>query len=284
MKTENIQHVSDTAHWIAAFRALETDRPDAVFKDHLAKKLAGETGFEMVETTPNKEAMAFAMVARTTAIDRLVESAITQGVDTVINLGAGLDTRPYRMKLPADLHWVEVDFQKSINFKNNLLLSDNPVCRLTRIGADLSVDDERTRVFQKLNAETKQALIITEGVVAYLTKEQAEKLSTSIHSFPNFHFWIMDYTQGKLRTNSYLKSLKKKLVHAPLQFNEKDPIQFFSRQGWRLAENIFILDEADRIKRKLPLKFPLTILMRLFPKTIRSLGNRTYGYAMFRHD
>src|SRR4051812_6371436 len=138
MKTENIHHVSDTAHWIAAFRALETDRPDAVFKDHLARKLAGETGFEMVATTPNKEAMGFAMVVRTTAIDKLVESAIAQGVDTVINLGAGLDTRPYRMQLPPHLHWVEVDFPKSIKFKNDLLFSDKPVCRLTRIAADLS--------------------------------------------------------------------------------------------------------------------------------------------------
>jgi methyltransferase (TIGR00027 family) len=228
--------------------------------------------------------LGFGLVGRTTAIDKLVESAIAQGVDTVINLGAGLDTRPYRMQLPSHLHWVEVDFPKSIKFKNDLLFSDKPVCRLTRIAADLSIDEERTSVFQKLNAETNKALIITEGVVAYLTSEQAEKLSASLHASPNFHLWIMDYSQGKFRKNSFSKSLKKKLVHAPLQFNEKNPIQFFNRHGWKLAENIFMLDEADRINRKAPLKFPFTILMRLFPEMIRSIGNKTYGYAMFRHD
>lgn len=47
--------------------------------------------------------MAFAMTLRTVAIDRLVQMAIARGVDTVINLGAGLDTRPYRMELPPTL-------------------------------------------------------------------------------------------------------------------------------------------------------------------------------------
>src|SRR5688572_11381442 len=105
-----IHHISDTALWIAGFRAMETDRQDAVFRDPFAKKLAGERGLEMVAITPNVEAMALAIVVRTCAIDRMIEMAISDKIDTVINLGAGLDTRPYRLKLPANLIWIEVDF------------------------------------------------------------------------------------------------------------------------------------------------------------------------------
>jgi len=86
--SNEIHHVSDTAMWIAAYRAQESERPDAVFRDPLARKLAGDRGFRMVETTPNTSAMAFAMVARTTAIDSLVLRALEKGVDTVVNLGA----------------------------------------------------------------------------------------------------------------------------------------------------------------------------------------------------
>lgn len=99
-----ISHISDTALWIAGYRAQETARPDAIFNDPLANKLAGERGVEMVRVTPKSHLMAFAMAIRTTGIDRLVEHAIALGAATVINLGAGLDTRPYRMKLPDDLN------------------------------------------------------------------------------------------------------------------------------------------------------------------------------------
>lgn len=37
-----IENVSDTAFWVAHYRALETKRPDALFHDPLAGVLAGE--------------------------------------------------------------------------------------------------------------------------------------------------------------------------------------------------------------------------------------------------
>jgi methyltransferase (TIGR00027 family) len=282
MEDELIHHVSDTALWIAGYRAQESARNDAVFKDPLAEKLAGEQGKQMVATTPHTEQMAFAMVTRTTAIDRLVYHAIEKGIDTVINLGAGLDTRPYRMNLPIALRWIEVDFQHMINYKSNLLKDNNPVCNLERIAFDLSKTNERKILFEGLGKQTKRALVITEGVIAYLTNEQAAKLSKDLFEVSSFYYWIQDYNQGRLRKNRFAKDLRKKLVHAPLQFNEKDPLNFFSKDGWVVDENIHILDEADRIGRKLPLELPLTLLKAIFPNKIRELGNKTYGYVMFR--
>jgi O-methyltransferase involved in polyketide biosynthesis len=37
-----IENVSDTAFWIAHYRAVESARPDALFRDPLAALLAGE--------------------------------------------------------------------------------------------------------------------------------------------------------------------------------------------------------------------------------------------------
>lgn len=39
-----ISHVSDTAHWVAVYRAMETERPDAIFRDPYARRLAGARG------------------------------------------------------------------------------------------------------------------------------------------------------------------------------------------------------------------------------------------------
>jgi methyltransferase (TIGR00027 family) len=277
---DSIQHISDTAFWIAGFRARETERKDAVFKDILAKKLAGEKGLQMVSETPHSAAMAFAMVIRTSAIDRLVLSAVSQGIDTVINLGAGLDTRPYRLNLPTQLKWIEADFSGLINYKNEKLATDNPVCQLKRIGVNLSDDTERKNLFLKLGSEVKKALVITEGVIGYLTNDQAAALSKDIFSIPSFAFWVQDYAQGKMKNHRRSKDMVKKMVkHTPIQFRSIDPIGFFHNHGWKMKENIFILDEADRIGRSFPMMFPWNLLVKLPP--LRQLGNKTYGYVMF---
>jgi methyltransferase (TIGR00027 family) len=282
METQLINNVSDTALWIAAFRAQESERPDAVFKDVLAKKLAGDRGYQMVEITPFKNFMAFAMVARTTGIDRLVNTAIERGIDTVINLGAGLDTRPYRLPLPVNLRWIEADFPLMMEYKNQLLENDKPACHLQRTAVDLSNDHERKTLFSRLGAESKRALIITEGVIGYLTKEQAAQLSQDLFAIPTFQYWIHDYNQGKMRRHRRARALKKVLVNAPLRFNENDPIGFFTGHGWKVQDNIYILDEADRLGRKLPkLGLPFNIFQKLMPKKFRQLANKTYGYVMY---
>jgi methyltransferase (TIGR00027 family) len=282
MQDQLINNVSDTALWIAAYRAQESERPDAVFKDPLARKLAGERGFKMVEATPIKEHMAFAMVARTTGIDRLINVAIERGIDTVINLGAGLDTRPYRMPLPVNLRWIEVDFPHMIDYKNRLLENDIPACHLQRIATDLSDTIKRKMLFIRLGAETKRALLITEGVVGYLTNEQGAQLSKDLVAIPTFHYWILDYNQGAMRRHRRATDLKKILTNAPLQFNVNDPIAFFTSHGWKVHDNIYLLDEGDRIGRRLPpFKFPLNLFIKLFPKKAREIGNKTYGYVLF---
>jgi methyltransferase (TIGR00027 family) len=278
---ELIDNISDTALWIAAFRAAETARTDAVFRDHLADKLAGKKGHQMVAATPNAKAMAYAMVARTTAIDRLVNDAISLGIDTVINLGAGLDTRPYRLSLPPQLQWIEVDFPHLIQYKEERLKDDLPVCRLERIGADLSQEKERQTLLQQLGGKTTRALVITEGVIGYLTNEAAGELAADLSSVSGFAFWIMDISQGRYRRNRRSRQLNEILKKTPIRFTHPKPIDFFSNYGWRIRTYTGILDETERIGRPFPALFPWTLLLKLFPKTIRRLGNKTYGYALF---
>lgn len=104
-----VSGVSDTARWVAVYRAQESARPDALFHDDLADLLAGEQGRAIVAAAPRRIRDGWWLVARTKLIDDLIEDAIAQGCDRVLNLAAGLDTRPYRLNLPADLVWVEAD-------------------------------------------------------------------------------------------------------------------------------------------------------------------------------
>src|SRR5579864_8323506 len=100
---------TDTALWVAVYRARETERPDAVFRDPLARCLAGERGEQIARSIAFGEKHAWSYVARTWVIDQMIDRLVKSGTDMVVNLAAGLDTRPYRMELPASLEWVEVD-------------------------------------------------------------------------------------------------------------------------------------------------------------------------------
>lgn len=265
-----IEHVSDTARWVAWHRARESERADALFKDPLAAKLAGPR----TASTPTSKAFAFAMAVRTVAIDRLIGTALSMGTDTVINLGAGLDTRPYRMSLPKDLRWIEVDFPPLLDYKTQQLRSDPPVCRLERIPADLSRDADRAALFARLGSEARSAVVLTEGLVAYLANDVAAKLSRDLFAVPSFRLWIQDYRRGRLNRRA------ERRLEAPLQFDVLDPLAFFGAHGWVVREDLRILDEADRVGRALPFLFPWSLLRWVLPGTIREMGNRTYGYAM----
>src|SRR6476469_9976941 len=102
-----IQTVSDTAFMVATYRAMESERADALFHDPLAAKLAGEHGREIVANLTRDARLGEWFVAiRTHIIDALIRAAVAEGIDTIVNLGAGLDTRPYRMQLPGSLRWI----------------------------------------------------------------------------------------------------------------------------------------------------------------------------------
>ena len=98
-----IRNVSDTAAWVAIYRAMETERSDAIFRDPYARKLGGERGQAIVDSMPRGHTMGWPMVVRTAVMDEIVLRCVQQGAATVLNLAAGLDARPYRLALPSTL-------------------------------------------------------------------------------------------------------------------------------------------------------------------------------------
>src|SRR5271165_3563541 len=124
-----ILHVSDTALMVAACRASETERPDGLTQDPFAARLAGERGFAILRQVPNFDLMCFGMGVRTRFLDELVLGTIAeQNIGTVLNLGAGLDTRPWRLALPAGLRWIEADLAPMVDYKAKIMTGERPNC------------------------------------------------------------------------------------------------------------------------------------------------------------
>jgi methyltransferase (TIGR00027 family) len=275
-----ITHIADTALWVATYRALESQRPEALFHDPLADRLAGERGRNIAASMPYPRIMAWALVIRTVAIDELIKRALSLGVDAVINLGAGLDTRPYRMDLPATLRWIEVDFPQMIAYKAEKLEGQRPVCRLDRIGADLSDIPLRRSIFQSIGSEAQRALIITEGVLAYLTAAESGELSRDLFAVPSFRYWIQDYYMGGTKRWAP-RRMRERLKETPFKFEEPEWLSFFERQAWKILENRIAAEEAERLKRPFPAPFPWTAIMMLIPASVREKWRRSSGYVMY---
>src|SRR3954465_10916598 len=103
-----IRDISDTARWAAWCRAVESERPDALFHDPLAKVLAGEQGpaIEAAMTKGRGSTVSFVGVGTVSFHQMLLARLAEGGIDTVLNLAGGLDTRPYRLVLPGHLRWI----------------------------------------------------------------------------------------------------------------------------------------------------------------------------------
>jgi len=135
----SIKHVSGTALWVAYYRAMETKRRDALFRDPYAALLAGGRGGEIVRNIPMGRQSGWSMIVRTCVFDEVIQRLVREeGVDTVLNLGAGLDTRPYRLPLPASMHWIEADLPGILAYKEARLAGERPVCNLRRVSVDLA--------------------------------------------------------------------------------------------------------------------------------------------------
>jgi methyltransferase (TIGR00027 family) len=248
MESAAIHDVSDTAIWVAEYRAMETERADACFRDPLARRLVGDRGPRIVDELPRGRQNAWALVARTCSIDRMVRDAVERDVDLVLNLAAGLDTRPYRMNLPASLSWVEVDYPRLLDHKNGKLHGEKPSCSRESVGLDLAVRADRRALFARLGQAKKRALVLTEGLLPYLTATQVGDLADDLHEQPTFLWWVTDLIgpEALARVN---RMWGRFLAKAPMHFAPREGSAFFADHGFCEVEYRSQLDEVLEIRR-----------------------------------
>src|SRR5258708_7646053 len=130
--------VSDTALLVAIHRAQESERRRPLFRDPYARTLAGERGREIARGMRHG-GVSWPVVVRTVVFDELITRAVERDAAAcVLNLAAGLDTRPYRLDLPAELRWVEADLPGILEYKARRLEGERPRRRLERVAVDLT--------------------------------------------------------------------------------------------------------------------------------------------------
>jgi methyltransferase (TIGR00027 family) len=256
-----IRHISDTALWVAVYRAQESERADAVFRDPYARSLAGNRGMQIAAAMSFAQRHSWSYVARTWLVDQVIEREVQQGTDMVINLAAGLDSRPYRMQLPASLRWVEVDLPDMLNYKQVVLAAERPACAVERVPLDLADTAARRALFQRLGGEAKQVLVVSEGLIIYFEADRAGELARDLSAPSSFRRWVIDLASPALLM-MLQKAIGGPLVEAgsPLKFAPREGPEFFAKYGWKVIETRSLLLTAAKLKR---LSFGMRLLSLL---------------------
>jgi methyltransferase (TIGR00027 family) len=279
-----IQHVSDTAFLVAHHRAVESSRPDALFRDPLAARLAGDKGEAIARDFPAARMSEWSVAVRTVVIDDFLRAAFARGVDLVVNLGAGLDARPYRLDFPANVTWIEVDYPEVIAFKEERLSGETPRCRLERVGLDLADRPARQALLARLDQRATRLLVLTEGVVPYLELDQAATLADDLRALPRLDAWIIDYFAPQVHAQRRRMDRKGQLAKAHFKFNPPDWLGFFAGHGWRPREVRYLPEVGAKLGRKAPLprgvRLMMTLLGPFVPAEKKQRFTRYTGYFL----
>jgi methyltransferase (TIGR00027 family) len=176
-----------TALGLARARAAESERPDRLFADPLAAAFVaagsagGRGGRPPADPSPEQisawMAMADYFAVRTRFFDDHLLAACEVGGRQVVLLGAGLDTRAFRLPWPTGVRLFEVDLPEVLRFKESVLAerAAMPACERVTIPADLRGDWSPALAAAGLDASLPVAWL-AEGLLRYVEEDEGDRL------------------------------------------------------------------------------------------------------------
>ena len=259
-----LRSISDTARWVAFHRATESERADAIIHDPYARRLAGERGETIARELKEN---AWAISIRTYTFDQLILELLGRAaIEMVVNLAAGLDSRPYRLDLAQELQWVEVDLAEIVDPKREILSNEKPRCRLDVITQHLGDETKRRELFSQLNRRSQNTLVLSEGLLIYLDEDRVTSLAADLHAQPNFKYWMVEVTSPKVleyiikKWGHHLKAANASMAFAPADWRK-----FFADRGWEVVQFENMALTARRMNREPGLMKFFGLIARMFP-------------------
>src|SRR5437879_6520555 len=142
----------------------------------------------------------------------------------------------------------------------------------------------RRALFAQIGAAARRVLVVSEGLLIYLTGEQVGALARDLIAQPSFAWWLID-----LASPGLLKMMSKTWGRAvagsaPFQFAPPEGTRFFEPFGWHEAEFRSTWDESLRLKRTMRLAWLWSLLGRLYPKKRREEFRRFSGIVLLERQ
>jgi methyltransferase (TIGR00027 family)/uncharacterized protein (TIGR02246 family) len=234
--------VGNTARWIAATRAMESELALPLFSDPYARELSGEEGFKL--QTLMRAAMGaqgagpdIYLSIRTKYLDDAILHAVrSRNLHQVVLLAAGMDTRAFRIPWPSSVRLFEVDRDEIFNHKEAVLAraGASPACDRRIVRADLAQPWTAALIGAGFD-RSKPAAFLVEGLMMYLEESEALRLMGWIREIAAPGSWLAsDIINPEVMTSPYMARYMNALREAgsPWKFGISEPEQFYAAYGW----------------------------------------------------
>lgn len=232
----NTHHaVAGTGLLVAAMRAVESERDDALFTDHYADALAGTEGRRLLADYRAATGPDPAIIeVRTRFWDEVLQDAAERGNRQFVILAAGMDARAHRLPWPSETVVFEVDQPAVIADKDAKLADAPPACDRRTVGADLTGDWSTPLSNHGHRAATPTAWLI-EGLLQYLEPAVVDRLFSSLDalSAPGSTL-LCDVVSRTLLDSPALAAVREHMsgLGAPWIYGTDDPAGPLEALGW----------------------------------------------------
>lgn len=267
--------ISNTAFYCCGIRMEDALRKNPVCNDQFAKYFMDEKALEIYEPFRSETMANISNVTRCRIIDDILRDEIAKNAKiNVITIGAGFDTRPYRLQ---GGQWLELDEPQIIDYKNERLPASECKNNLERVSICFSGESLSEKL--KTVAKNEPVIIVIEGVFMYLEPDNIINTINALQSCFAKHVLLCDL-MNKNFYEKYAQKTHAKLVDAGGTFTTRPeyPAEVFINNNYVETDHI----PMNRRARELGIyrdifKLPLFIfnIMGLLMKDLE-------GYAIHR--
>lgn len=233
--------ISKTAFYCCGVRMQDAERERPVCGDTYARLFMNEEGLQILRLFKDESRPNLSNVARHRVIDDLLRRELAANPNlTVVIIGAGFDTRAFRLKGGT---WIELDEPQVISYKEERLPASTCENELQRISIDFAADS----LAQKLASFSGRApvMIVIEGVLMYLEEAAISRTLQILRDLFPQHKLICDLMTRDF-FESAASSIHEKLtgMGASFKFTADNPEEVFLNNGYRELEQISIIEQG----------------------------------------
>lgn len=239
--------VGNTAMWVAAARALETEREgERLFEDPFARALAGDEGFAVYgdrqTTTVRSDDEDLPVIpVRTRFLDDSIAASLAAGLRQTAVLAAGMDARAWRLDWPAGMRVFELDRAEMLAEKNRRIGGAPPRCERIEVPIDLRLDwPEALR--QVGFDPTKPTLWLVEGLLLYLEAADVDRLLGRLSALSaKGSALYFDLMSRRLLDSPMMRARIEQMAAAGAawRFGTDDPEGLLAPLGWEVTPHDF---------------------------------------------
>jgi len=272
--------ISNTAFYCCGVRMDDAKRNQPVCNDVYADRFMDERGMKIYEPFRSEKMPNISNITRCRIIDDYVSIELTDNNSVnIITIGAGFDTRPYRI---TGGNWIEVDEPQIISYKNKKLPIEECKNPLRRI----SIDFASETLAGKLEDVDKSlhTVIVIEGVFMYLDSGSIENTLREIQQMLPEHVLFCDL-MTKNFFNKFAKSVHSKLVATGGRFTDRidNPEKIFILNKYKLIERVPMFNRAGELgilwdEVKIP-ALAARLMLNLFMKDLSGYSVHHFRYG-----